>query len=529
MFSLPRTKSFKLGVLVAILEAFSAIALIATSAYLISRASEQPPVLYLMIAVVGVRAFALGRAFFRYVQRLALHDATFTHTAQMRPVIFEKLAQLSPSIRFGDAGQQLARITDQVDELQNYPIRVFTPLIQALSALVMSIVVIGIWFPISALGVFVLGLISLGLSQLLVRSLATKSERLRFELGNKLRSELVEYLQSAELIESYDWGDQYRTRLSGIATKLEQIDSRAARGLGSASAIYSFFAVVAASFSGYLAVPELESVPGHLLAVAVLTPLALFELLAMAGGSQLALSRYQAARDDLNALIKEEPADYLAVKSGEHQLTEFHSLEASGTVEYGTRSVSLGGFQIARGEFVVVTGPSGSGKSTLGYVLGSLHQISGDLKINGESATQFSLESKRKLIGLSEQRPQLFPGTISVNLAVSGVSDEGRQRAILQDLGLFAELEDRGGLELVLGERGSGLSGGQAQRLTIARALLAGAQVLVLDEPTSGLDWENSMRLIDVLMTLKSKGVTIVLITHDRQLVKFADREFVIG
>lgn len=529
MFSLPKTKSFKLGLFVAILEAMSAIALIATSAFLISRASEQPPVLYLMMAVVGVRAFALGRAFFRYVQRLALHDATFTHVSQLRPVIFEKLATLSPSVSGGSTGRNLGRVIDQVDELQNFPIRVFGPLVQALSAVVLGALIIGVFFPLSALWTILLGVIAFASSQFLAGRLASKSESIRFELNNQLRAQLVEYLQAADVIHAYGWERQFQDEIEKTTKRIEKLDANAAISAGVSGSIFSLFAVLAAALSGLAAVPLLGAVPGFMLAVAVLTPLAIFELLAIAGNSQVSFARYRSARADLHELMSTPPSNCLVVQEGTKELSAFQSLSLNGSVDYGSRRVDLPTLEVSGGEFLSISGPSGSGKSTLGFVMASLYSAEGSFEINDQPATSFSLASRRRRISLCEQSPQIFPGTVSDNLAISGVTDADRQREVLETLGLAEEISGRGGLDLVLGEQGQGLSGGQLQRLAIARALLSGAELLILDEPTSGLDWENARLLIEQLKKLQRRGVAIVMITHDPQLAGFADRNITLG
>ncbi len=526
MFSLPRTKSFNFGILVAVLEALSAIALIATSAFLISRASEQPPILYLMMAVVGVRALSLGRAFFRYVQRLVLHDATFTHLASIRPLVFEKYAALAPSKIAGSTGEQLARATDQVEELQNYPIRVFAPLVQAFAALSGTTLIIGIWFPESALANLLTAVLAFVLGQQLSMRLSSKSEALRSDLVSSLRAELVEYAQSAELIEAYGWSARFKQRIHQIGSEIERLDSKAAWGIGANSSVFSLFAVVAASLSGYLAAPHLDSAPGYLLAVAVLTPLALFELMAMAANTHASHARYAGAKKSLSKLMEMPVPHNVNLPSGGVSIEDFDELRASGSVSFEGRRVDINEFRLRRGEFVLISGKSGSGKSTLGYVLSSMYQLDGSFEINSKPADEFSLESRHALIGYCEQQAQLFPGTLGANLSISGIEDRLQQQAIIERLGLAEELSGRGGLDLELGGRGSGLSGGQAQRVAIARALLRGAKVLVLDEPTSGLDWDNALRLMRLLRELADSGIAIVLITHDPQLRSFADREF---
>ena len=123
----PRGRIFNLGVFALVLEAVSAVALLATSSYLISRAAEQPPIMYLMMAVVGVRAFALGRASFRYLQRLGLHDAVFAKLADLRPRIFIKLSKQTET----ESADSLEKVTTDLDAVQDWTLRVLGPVIQS--------------------------------------------------------------------------------------------------------------------------------------------------------------------------------------------------------------------------------------------------------------------------------------------------------------------------------------------------------------------------------------------------------------
>ena len=152
---LPNTRIFYLGLFISLLQAVSAVALLATSAWLISRASEQPPVMYLMIAVVGVRGFALGRAAFRYGERILLHDAAFKMLATTRPGIFEKLIPLSPA-GLGDSshGQVMSKVVADVDELQNLPLRVIAPIFQSFTVSILTVLGLALLLPSAALSLF---------------------------------------------------------------------------------------------------------------------------------------------------------------------------------------------------------------------------------------------------------------------------------------------------------------------------------------------------------------------------------------
>lgn len=139
-----------------VLSGSSAVALLGVSAWLITRASEQPAMLYLSMAVVGVRAFALGRAFFRYLERLAGHDAAFRQLGTVRARLYARLEPLAPDglggVRSGDL---LARLADDVDELQNLALRVIQPLASAVVVAVASVIAAFLILPAAAVALLV--------------------------------------------------------------------------------------------------------------------------------------------------------------------------------------------------------------------------------------------------------------------------------------------------------------------------------------------------------------------------------------
>jgi ABC-type transport system involved in cytochrome bd biosynthesis fused ATPase/permease subunit len=109
------------------------------------------------------------------------------------------------------------------------------------------------------------------------------------------------------------------------------------------------------------------------------------------------------------------------------------------------------------------------------------------------------------------------------NLEIAGESNDERMQSVLSLVGLDSEFEARGLLDTALSEDAGNISGGQAQRIAIARGLLAGAEVLILDEPTSGLDRDNALGLLNLLRRLASSGITLILITHDSEIAELCD------
>lgn len=202
------------------------------------------------------------------------------------------------------------------------------------------------------------------------------------------------------------------------------------------------------------------------------------------------------------------------------------------TFRYGCRSNVLEktNLRIPAGKTVAIVGESGSGKSTfLKLLMGFYYPTEGSLKIDGVDMRDYELGSLRSRIGLVSQAPFVFNGTVRDNIAL------GRPDAPLEDVleaARAAGLEEFiGGLperyETVIGERGANLSGGQTQRLAIARALLRKPDILIFDEATSHLDSATEQAIQRNLKTALA-GKTVVLVAHRLSTIKDADFIYVL-
>ena len=193
-----------------------------------------------------------------------------------------------------------------------------------------------------------------------------------------------------------------------------------------------------------------------------------------------------------------------------------------------SRKPALNGlsFRVPAGETVVLAGPSGAGKSTvMEILLGFVRPDSGRVVINGRDITDLVPQALSAIIAWIGQRPVLFSGTIRDNILFAkpgATADELAEalRAARVD-GFVAQLPD--GLETRVGEGGYGLSGGQAQRIAIARAFLKNAPLLLLDEPTAHLDPATESEVFDGLRRLTA-GRTVILASHSAAARTFAGR-----
>ena len=194
------------------------------------------------------------------------------------------------------------------------------------------------------------------------------------------------------------------------------------------------------------------------------------------------------------------------------------------TVVHALRGVSV---EIAGGEFVAVMGPSGSGKSTFMNLLGCLDQPSagdywlGDQEVSRLSGDELATVRNRK-IGFVFQHFNLLARTsaldnVALPLLYGGVPPEARRDKALRRLGQV-------GLAERLDHQPTQLSGGQQQRVAIARALANDPQLVLADEPTGALDSRTSVEIMALLQALNREGITIVLVTHERDVANFAKR-----
>ncbi|MFI7285348.1 thiol reductant ABC exporter subunit CydD [Streptomyces anulatus] len=511
-----------LALLLGSLAVGSAVGLMAVSGWLISRASEEPPVMYLMMAVTATRAFGIGRAVFRYAERLVSHDAVLKLLAGLRVAVYRGLERIAPGgLRTRRRGDLLSRLVADVDALQDYWLRWLLPVG---TAVVVGTAAAGFtgWLLPEAGVILAVGLLVAGVGVPIVSgACARRTERQLAPARAALATRVADLLGSTAELAVAGALPARQTRLRAADTLLTRIASRAAAATalgGGLSALVCGLTVVAAAT---VAVPAVQDgrLSGVALAVVVLTPLAAFEAVT---GLPLAVQYRQRVARSAERVFEVLDAP-LPVREPEVPAEEPASpfpLEVRGlSARYpGARHDALASLDLTLtpGRRIAVVGPSGSGKTTLAQVLlRFLDASSGTYRLGGVEASALESDAVRRSVGLCAQDAHVFDSTIRENLRLArpGATDaellDALSRARLLDWVLALPEE----LDTPVGEHGARLSGGQRQRLALARALLAGFPVLVLDEPAEHLDLPTADALTADLLDA-TRGRATVLITH---------------
>jgi ATP-binding cassette subfamily C protein CydC len=539
----PPLRRFVPGVFFGVISALSSVGLLATSAWLITRAAEHPPILFLGAAIVGVRAFALSRAASRYVERLTSHDAAFRQLSALRVGIYRRLVPLAPDglhggggdVRGGDVrdtgrGDLLTRLVNDVDELQNLPLRVVQPLVVTLLTAVLSVVGVSIVLPSAGLVLATTLLLAFGAAALVQSVIAGTAERSIAPLRGALADQLLDYVSNLDVLVAYDAMPERIARVEAADHRLRVATLARAGGAGATSAVLSALATLASVGALLVGIPALgHGLEGPALTVIALIPLAVFEVvasapLALGAFRQVRTSARRVADATPTSIPEEIPVEAAVGRTGEVAAASAPVLQLTGLSARwpGESGMAFSGLDLSlrRGDRVVVEGASGSGKTTLAHVLVRFLDYRGSYRIGGIEARELSADSVRHIVGLCEQAPYLFDEDIRQNLLFAHDSATDDQLiAVLSRVGLADWMRDRGGLSARVGDGGALVSGGQAQRLALARALLADFPVIVFDEPTANVDPERAAALMRDILAAARGGHredprTVIVISH---------------
>jgi ATP-binding cassette, subfamily C, bacterial CydC len=476
----------------------------------------------------GIRALALGRTFGRYGERLLTHDATLGALTALRVDLLRRQtrAGLDAMLRLRGA-VALNRLTADVDALDSVALRLALPLLGAI--VTQSVVFAALWawvgLPVSlwVIGTFVGGgALVLTLTARTARAPSIAAER----ATQGLRQAVIDLVRGrVELIVYGRMGAQTAIVLAADVTArraLRQQD-RIDRAAALALSLIATLAGAGAMVIGSTLIANHRTTPA-LAGLAVFAALALAETLHALRRGMADLGRMRDAADRVMAPA-EPPLAQLSphIPQGGPGLTvsalSYRRAGASRAI-FTDRSLT-----VAPGETVAVAAPSGAGKSTLLFVIaGLLPPDTGSAFIDGTAISAMTEPDLRAHLTLLPQRTALVAGSIRDNLALGrDALTDADAWAALQAAALADVIQGKGGLDARLGEAGAGLSGGEARRLALARALLRRARVLLLDEPTEGLDPETAARTLHGIRTYLPDAA-ILTTSHRSAELGWADR-----
>ncbi|WLP89488.1 thiol reductant ABC exporter subunit CydC [Gordonia sp. NB41Y] len=545
-----RARAIVLPLILGVAGALSALGLAALSAWLITRAWQMPPVLYLSIAITAVRALGISRGLFRYLERLATHDLALGAMATARERVYLALASGSPAYSVTlRRGELLTRTGDDIDEIGNALIRAMIPIGVGLTTSASAVAIMALvsdWAAVVlAVALIVSGVIAPWLAARgSARTLADGAQAVHRSADATTTalwhaSELVVARRRESVLDAARRADADAIVATDRGRRIEAA-ARAATPLSLGVSLLAACLIgigLAGQVTGSLA--DVSSVTGALtpmlLGVLILLPLSSFESTAplTEAGIQLERSRQAAARvmtlvdgaaghgrahpgepDDI------EQIDDVAVHPGPVALDlrgmrwGWSTEQTLGPADGLTRT-------LPPGSRLAVVGPSGVGKSTLLLTLsGLLTPCAGTVTAAATGAQNGDRVELRSAACYFAEEAHIFSTSVRENLRVArGDVTDAEIDAALTEVGLdgwVARLPE--GLDTDLTGGAEALSGGQRRRVLLARALIHRAPVVLLDEPTEHLDTADAQRLLDRLLdptdALFGPDRTVIVVTH---------------
>lgn len=514
------------SVLLGALTIASSVGLIAVSAWMISKAALHPTIADLGVSVVGVRFFGISRAVFRYLERMLSHDTTFRLLARIRVRFYAALEPLAPAaISQFQKGDLLARILGDVETLQNVFLRAVAPGLVAFVIAIFTVVLLAAFDGALAL----VGLLFIVLTGVLIPVLAKRNSQ---DHGSQmvatraaLNLALVESIQGLPESLIYGTTNAQDQALEALNRQSSDHEERFSCLDSIQQGLMVLLLNGAALTVLIVAIPRLD---GILLATVTLLIMAAFEAFTPLGlvtahlGADVAAGRRLFEIMDSVPLVT-EPANPIPFPKNYdlvfRNVTFRYSAEESPALE----NFSL---TIRSGEHIAILGESGAGKSSLANLLLRFWDVeSGHITIGGVELRELSSEQIRAHFGVLSQRATLFNTTILENIRIgrsdatnAEVSDAAQQAQLVPLIDKLTR-----GYETPVGELGTKLSGGEAQRVALARILLRDVPLYILDEATANLDVMTERALLETVLKVTA-GKTLILLTHRRVFLERMDR-----
>lgn len=517
-------KDLILSVLVGVVGSLVALGMFFLSGYMITQSALGAPLFALMVLIVSVKMFGFLRAVARYIERLLSHRTTFTMLRDVRVQFFKKLLPVVPDVyRKFNSSDLIARMIGRVEALQNIYLRVYyPPVVIGLTAIVTMITIF--YFSYIHAVIICLSMIT---TLIVIPWLSTKRARILKRQVNEVQGEFLsqfyDYKEGYEELIRFNQTEYYKKQVLEQLDEYESVQAKEQRFLSLYEYSLNIVAMIALFFTLYLGVVQVHN---QQLDVVYLTSIVLMMLTLFEQAIPMSnVAYYKADTDEALADINEVIAHPMTQGNepmkmgGSDALPLIHLRDVD--FKYWNQSTPvLSQIQLVinKGEHVAIVGPSGSSKSTLLQLMLGLYQSDkGEVLLHQQHISKIVNEDKYSYINALLQSQQLFDGTVRENLFSEQADDVLRE--LLDRLGL-AHID----LDRVITLSGQTLSGGEIQRLALARLLLKPSSLWILDEPTTALDVHHT----NVVMDLVHKHAeTLVVATHDLRLLPHFDKVIV--
>jgi thiol reductant ABC exporter CydC subunit len=492
---------------------------------LIATAALHPSIAELGIAIVGVRFFGILRGVSRYAERLVSHSVTFRLLARLRVWFYGTLEPLAPArLARYRTGDLLNRILADVETLENFYVRALAPPLVALLVSTGTALFLGAYDSLLGWIYFGFAVLLGGVLPILTRLLSRTPGDWLAALRSTLRVGAVDVIQGLADLLAFGRTADFLSRLQRDSEAYGHAQRRMAQVTGLSSGAGVLFSnlgmwVVLAASIPLVSAGRLD---GVMLAVLALMAQASFEAVQpLPLAAQLLSSSLSSARRLFEVVEGEEGE---TTRIGDRESIEesispavLHVNRLTFTYP-GSETPALQdvSFDLPVGKKVAVVGPSGAGKSTLVNLLLCFWDApGGSIELAGRDLSEIPEETARRVFSVISQRSYLFNTTLRENLLLA---DPQASQAQIEQAARLAELQDfiaslPKGYETMIGERGLRLSGGECQRLAVARALLKHAPIFLLDEPTANLDPLTGQVILENIQRL-ARGSSLLLITH---------------
>lgn len=517
-------KDLILSILVGVVGSLVALGMFFLSGYMITQSALGAPLFALMVLIVSVKMFGFLRAVARYIERLLSHRTTFTMLRDVRVQFFKKLLPVVPDVyRKFNSSDLIARMIGRVEALQNIYLRVYyPPVVIGLTAIVTMITIF--YFSYIHAVIICLSMIT---TLIVIPWLSAKRARILKRQVNEVQGEFLsqfyDYKEGYDELIRFNQSEYYKKQVLEQLDEYESVQAKEQRFLSLYEYSLNIVAMFALFFTLYLGVVQVNN---QQLDVVYLTSIVLMMLTLFEQAIPMSnVAYYKADTDEALADINEVIAHPMAQGNepmqmgGSDALPLIHLRDVD--FKYWNQSTPvLSQIQLVinKGEHVAIVGPSGSGKSSLLQLMLGLYQSDkGEVLLHQQHISKIVNEDKYSYINALLQSQQLFDGTVRENLFSEQADDVLRE--LLDRLGL-AHVD----LDRVITLSGQTLSGGEIQRLALARLLLKPSSLWILDEPTTALDVHHT----NVVMDLVHKHAeTLVVATHDLRLLPHFDKVIV--